>query len=172
MALHWLMALLLTALLILGLYMVALPDVGFDSNKISLILFHKQLGILAFLLVDARLVWRVSNPLPSLVATVPEWQKVLARFVHLSFYGLMFTLPLSGWLMSSASGITVSFFGFFPLPDLIPYDELRYNALIAVHKYLGFSLIALMVAHIGGALWHQFVLRDDTLKRMISVPRD
>ena len=171
MVLHWLMALLLVALVVLGLYMVALPDVGFDNRKIGLILLHKQLGILALMLVVLRLLWRVSNLLPSLVAHLPEWQKVLARFVHLSFYGLMLALPISGWLMSSASGITVSFFGLFQLPDLISYDDREFNELIEVHKYLGFALLACMTAHIGAALRHHFVFRDDTLKRMLSVPR-
>jgi cytochrome b561 len=172
MVLHWLMAVLLLALLVLGFYMVALPDVGFDSKKVNLILLHKQLGILALLLVAVRVLWRMSNILPSLVPHLPEWQKVLARFVHLSFYALMFALPVSGWLMSSASGITVSFFGLFPLPDFISHDELRFKQLIEIHKYLGFALIAFMLAHIGAALRHHFIFRDDTLRRMLSVPKE
>jgi cytochrome b561 len=170
MVLHWLMAALLLVLIVLGFYMVALPDVGFDRKKVDLILLHKQLGIFALLLVAARVLWRMSNILPRLVPHLPEWQKVLARFVHLSFYALMFALPISGWLMSSASGITVSFFGLFPLPDFISYDELRFKQLIEIHKYLGFALIAFMLAHIGAALRHHFMLRDDTLRRMLSVP--
>src|SRR5690349_20845095 len=89
MALHWLMAFLLSALVALGLYMTSLPDVGFDTRKIRLILYHKQLGLLALMLVALRVVWRVGNVLPHLVETIPDWQKVVARFVHLCFYALM-----------------------------------------------------------------------------------
>jgi cytochrome b561 len=174
MVLHWLMALLLTGLVALGLYMTSLPDVGFDTWKIRLILYHKQLGMLALMLVLLRLVWRAGNVLPHLVDSLPEWQKVLARFVHLCFYALMLALPLTGWLMSSATGIPVSLFGLFTLPDLVPYDDRLFHILVEVHRYLGYGLIVCMTAHIGAALRHHFVLRDDTLKKMlpgVAAPR-
>jgi cytochrome b561 len=167
MALHWLMALLLGALVVLGLYMTRLPDVGFDTWKIRLILSHKQLGIVALTLVALRIVWRVGNVLPQLVETLSDWQKVVARFVHLCFYGLMLALPLTGWLMSSASGIQVSFLGLFALPDLVPQDDRLFDTLVDVHRYLGYALIACMAVHIGAALTHHWLLRDDTLKNML-----
>ena len=170
MALHWLMALLLSALVVLGLYMTSLPDVGFDTWKIRLILYHKQLGVLALILVTLRLLWRVGNVLPRLVETLPDWQKVVARFVHLSFYALMLALPLTGWLMSSAAGIPVSVLGLFTLPDLVPYDDRSFHTLIDVHRYLGYALIVCMAADIGAALRHHFLLRDSTLKRMLPGP--
>ena len=92
-ALHWLMAVLLIVLTAVGLYMVRLPDVGFDTTKIMLILYHKDLGMLALALAAVRLAWRVTNTLPRLVEHLPDWQKVVARFVHLSFYALMLALP-------------------------------------------------------------------------------
>src|SRR5215472_10811524 len=92
MVLHWLMALVLSALIALGLYMTRLPDVGFDTWKISLILYHKELGIVALMLVAVRLLWRLGNVVPRLAETLPDWQQVVARFVHLSFYRLMLAL--------------------------------------------------------------------------------
>jgi cytochrome b561 len=167
MTLHWLMALVLVALVVLGLYMVSLPDVGFDKKKVTLILYHKELGILALLLAALRLAWRVGNALPRLVGNLPDWQKVTARFVHLSFYGVMFALPLTGWMMSSATGIPVSFFGLFELPDVVPYNERWFHALIDIHKWLGYALIALFSVHAGAALRHHWVSRDDTLRKML-----
>jgi cytochrome b561 len=166
-ALHWLMALLLSALVALGLYMTSLPDVGFDTWKIRLIIYHKQLGLLAFMLVALRLVWRIGNVLPQLLETIPDWQKVLARFVHLCFYALMLALPVTGWLMSSAAGIPVSALGLFALPDLVPYDDRLFHTLIAVHHYLGYALMICMAAHIGAAFVHHFLLKDSTLKTML-----
>jgi len=167
MALHWLMAILLTALVLLGLYMSGLPDVGFDTRKIMLILYHKELGLLALILAAPRLLWRVINALPRLVETLPDWQKVLARLVHLSFYALMFALPATGWLMSSAAGIPVSFFGLLTLPDFVARDDQLFRMFIQIHKWLGYALITCMLVHISAALRHHFLLRDATLKKML-----
>lgn len=165
-ALHWLMALLLIGLIVLGLYMASLPDVGFDKRKIQLVLLHKEYGILALGLAMLRLAWRVGNALPELVDQLPDWQKVAARFVHLCFYGLMFALPLSGWLMSSAASIPVYCFG-VRLPDLIAHNEYQFQALIQIHKWLGYVLIGFIGLHAGAALKHHFISRDDTLKNML-----
>jgi cytochrome b561 len=167
MVLHWLMALVLTALVVVGLYMTSLPDAGFNTWKIRLILYHKQLGMLALALVAIRLLWRLSNLLPRLVEALPDWQKVVARFVHLCFYGLMFALPVTGWLMSSAAGIPVSVLGLFTLPDLVGHNDRLFHTLIDIHKWLSYALVACMLAHIGAALRHHFMFRDDTLKKML-----
>jgi len=166
-ALHWIMALLLIVLVTLGVYMVRLPDVGFDTKKITLILYHKQLGMLALTLAALRLAWRVTNALPRLVDSLPDWQKVIARLVHLTFYALMLALPITGWLMSSADGFTVSFLGLFNLPDLVSHDENLFRVLAVLHKWLGYALIPLLAIHAGAALRHHFLFRDDTLRKML-----
>jgi cytochrome b561 len=167
MVLHWIMAALIIALLGLGLYMVTLPDVGFDKKKITLILYHKELGVVALVLVALRLAWRFGNRVPRLAENLPEWQKVAARFVHLCFYGLLFALPITGWVMSSATAIPVSFLGWFQLPDLVSRSEHLFQLFIAIHKWLGYALIAFVCVHVGAALRHHFVLRDDTLRKML-----
>jgi len=166
-ALHWLIAALLVALIATGLYMGSLPDAGFDKKKIELILFHEQLGILALTLAAARFAWRLTNRLPALVNTIPDWQKVAARFVHLCFYGLMFALPITGWLMSSAAGIPVSFLGTFDLPDLIVRNDEVFRTFISIHKWLGYALVACFLMHAGAALWHHFIFKDETLKKIM-----
>ena len=164
--LHWVMAAVLIALLAMGLYMVSLPDVGFDTRKIALILYHKQLGLLALALAALRLAWRVGNALPSLAETLPDWQKVIARLVHLFFYVLMLALPITGWLMSSAAGIPVPLFGLFNLPDLVPHDEYLFEAFVEIHRWLGYALVGCIVIHAGAALRHHFLFKDGTLKKM------
>jgi len=164
---HWSMALLVIGLAALGLYMVTLPDVGFNTQKIMLIIYHKELGVLAFVLLATRLTWRVTHILPQLVAHLPDWQQIAARFVHLSFYALLFALPMTGCLMSSAAGIPVSFFGLFTLPDFVHRDENLFQLLIDIHKWLGYVLIFFIVVHAAAALRHHFVFKDDTLRRML-----
>jgi cytochrome b561 len=166
-ALHWLMAALISALVALGIYMVRLPDVGFDIKKIALILIHKEIGIVVLALAAARLAWRQLNPLPRLVETLPEWQKVTAIFVHLCFYALMVTLPVTGWVMSSASGIPVSLLGLFTLPDFVPHSETLFGWLRQVHDWLGYGMAMLICLHAGAALRHHFLLRDQTLRKML-----
>jgi cytochrome b561 len=165
--LHWGMAALLVALIALGLYMVRLPDAGFNTEKITLILVHKALGMLALAIAVLRLGWRWRNALPRLEDALPDWQQVAARFVHLMFYALMFAVPLTGWLMSSAGGYPVPFFSFFNVPDLIGLNEWLFAALIAVHRWLAWMLLFFLVLHAGAALRHHFGLRDDTLRRML-----
>ncbi|MBC8750434.1 MULTISPECIES: cytochrome b [Paraburkholderia] len=164
---HWSMAVLIIGLLALGLYMVRLPDAGFDTRKIVLILYHKEIGFAVLVLLPARLAWRLTQILPQLVADLPQWQKIAARFVHLCFYAMMFALPVTGWLMSSAAGIPVSFFGLFMLPGFLPRDDYLFQRLIDIHKWLAYVLILLIFVHVGAALMHHFVRKDDTLRRML-----
>jgi cytochrome b561 len=166
-ALHWLMATLIVALVAMGIYMVRLPDVGFNVEKITLILVHKEIGVLVLGLAGVRLIWRRFNPLPRLVDTVPEWQKVAAILVHLCFYALMFALPVTGWVMSSAAGIPVSFLGLFTLPDLVPHDDILFGRLGQLHDWLGYSMAGLIALHAGAAARHHFLLRDETLQKML-----
>jgi cytochrome b561 len=165
--LHWTMALLVIGLAALGLYMVALPDVGFNTTKITLVLYHKEFGVLAFVLLAMRLCWRVTQILPRLVESLPEWQKMIARFVQLCFYGLLAALPLSGYLMSSAAGIPVSFFGLGMLPDLVHRDEDLFHRYDSIHQWLAYLLIFLVLVHAAAALKHHFVSKDDSLRKML-----
>lgn len=168
MALHWGMAAVLVALLAIGWYMVRLPDAGFDTRKISIILAHKSLGMAALLLVALRAAWRGVTLLPQLPPEIPQWQQVAARFVHLCFYALMFALPLTGWLMSSAGGFPVYlWFDSFRLPDLIRVDPSLFRFFIDVHRWLAYAFALLLLAHAGAALAHHFLLRDDTLRKML-----
>lgn len=166
-ALHWGMALLIVLLVILGLTMDSLPDAGFDRRKITLILVHKALGMVALAAVLLRLLWRLANALPALVGGPPRWQQVAAHLAHLLLYALMFALPLSGWLMSSAGGYPVTFFGLFTLPDLVPVNEWLFRRLLDLHHWLAYALLALLAVHAVAALHHHVVLRDDTLRRML-----
>jgi len=164
--LHWGMAVLLLILLAMGLYMVALPEVGFDQQKIALILVHKALGLVALAAVLARMVWRTGNALPALAQGLPEWQQLSARVVHLLFYALMLALPLTGWVMSSAGGYPVSFFG-WQLPELVPVNEQHFRFWIELHRWLAYALAMLLVLHAGAALYHAFIRRDDTLRKIL-----
>lgn len=162
--LHWVMALLIIGMLTLGLYMVGVP---ISLEKLQLYGLHKEFGVTVLMLVTLRVLWRWTNITPLLPNTMPAWQKLAAHGAHFALYALMFAMPLTGWALSSAAGLPVSFFGLFTLPNLVaPNDGLRL-LLTTTHKYLAFSLIAVLCAHVAAALQHHFFNKDDILKRIL-----
>jgi cytochrome b561 len=163
-ALHWAVALLICAAFPLGLYMQDLP---LSPQKLRLVSYHKWIGVTVFVLALVRLVWRLTHPAPPLPASVPAWQRRAAAIAHAALYALMLAVPLSGWLMSSAKGVPTVWLGLIPLPDLIGKDEGLGQALRTVHAALNYALLALVLAHVGAALKHRFVDRDDVLARML-----
>jgi len=164
MILHWLMALIIIGLLIVGLYMVDLP---FGMKRLRFYGWHKEFGILILMLVCIRLAWRMGNMTPPMPVEMPRWQHVAAVAVHYAFYFLMVALPITGWMISSASGLSVSFFGLFVLPDLITPNEHWRILLSQIHKWLAYGLIAAICGHMGAALLHHFYYKDDILRRML-----
>jgi len=161
---HWMMAILIIGLIGLGLYMVELP---INLKKLKLYGWHKEYGILVFMLAIMRIIWRFGNPTPLLPNHMKSWEKLAAHGAHYAFYGFMFALPLTGWMMSSATGLPVSFFGLFVLPDLVAANEQWQQLLIEIHKWLGYGLIATIVGHMGAALQHHYYYKDDILRRML-----
>lgn len=159
---HWLLAILIIGLIILGLYMKSLP---INPEKLKLYGLHKAYGFLALALVMFRLPWRLWNITPQL--SLPWWEKIAARSVHWAFYGFMFAMPITGWLMTSAAGLPASFFGWFVLPDLIGPDPVRFLFFKMLHKWLAYGLIVTILMHTSAALKHHFINRDDILRRML-----
>lgn len=161
--LHWIMAILLMYLLLWGLYMVKLP-IGLE--KLKMYGWHKEFGILALMLVTVRLLWRFINTTPAL--NISFLEKIAARAVHWLFYLLMLALPVTGWLITSAAGLPVSFFGLFVLPNLISSDPQSLLLYEEIHKWIGYGLIAILFLHIAAALKHHFINKDNILKRMLT----
>jgi cytochrome b561 len=161
--LHWVMAILMIGLLILGLYMVRLP---ISLEKLKLFGWHKEYGFLVLALAILRLLWRLSNTTPALA--LPMWEKLSARSVHWLFYGFMFALPITGWLITSAAGLPVSFFGLFTLPTVIEPNQELIKIFEDLHQWFAYALIAIMLLHIAAALKHHFIDKDDILRRILS----
>lgn len=161
--LHWLLAAALAANFVLGLTM---SDLTLSPQKLQFYSWHKWAGISLLALVTLRLIWRVLSRPPALLAA-PGWQRHAAKWSHGLMYLLMFAIPLSGWLMSSAGGFTVNYFGVLPLPDLVDKNKVLFEQLKEIHEILNFSLLALVVIHIVAALKHHFMDKDATLRRML-----
>ena len=161
--LHWLLALLSFVALPLGVYMHELP---LSPDKLRLYSYHKWMGITILMLVAIRLAWRLTHTPPLLPQSVAGWQRRTSAIVHGVLYLLMVAIPLSGWLMSSAKGFPVVWFGVLPLPDLIGKDKALGELLAEVHEALNFTMLGLVILHVGAALQHHFIERQPFLQRM------
>ncbi len=164
MSLHWLIALMLFGMFGFGLYMVELP---LSPQKLKFYSYHKWAGVTVFLLVLARLAWRVTHRPPALPAGMPAWQVKAAKAGHHLLYLLMVIVPLSGWLMSSAKGFQTVWFGVLPLPDLLAKDEALGEALLLTHRLLNWFFMLVVAGHVVAALKHHFIDRDGLLSRML-----
>lgn len=162
-ALHWLTALLVIGLAVVGLVMTELPN---SALKVQVYALHKSVGLTVFALAALRLLWRLVAGAPDEIPA-PRLQQLAAKAVHWALYVLLFALPLSGWLFNSAAGFPLKWFGVLALPKLFTgYNpELKHLA-HELHES-GFYLLALLlVLHAGAALYHHYLKKDDTLNRM------
>lgn len=164
-ALHWVMAVLIVCLFALGITMVNIH--GLTPTKLRVVAWHKWLGVTAFALACVRLLWRLFHPAPPLPGSVPRWQRIAARAVEGLLYGLIFAVPVSGYLFSLASGVPVTLFGVVPLPELIGPDVALKAVLRSAHFWLNMTLLTAVTIHALAALKHHFVDHDDVLKRML-----
>jgi cytochrome b561 len=162
-ALHWLMAALILSTFCVGLYM---SDLTLSPTKLKIYSWHKWAGVTAFILVFVRLAWRATHRPPPLPAAMPRWQLFAAHAGHAALYVLMVAIPISGWLMSSAKGFQTVYFGVLPIPDLLAKNKELGDTLRDVHQALNFLMITVVAGHIGAALWHHFIDRDDVLTRI------
>lgn len=167
--LHWLVALIIIGLFVLGQYM---SDLSMSPRKLQLYSWHKWFGVTVFLLVLVRLGWRLTHQPPRLPAQMPKLQQLASHIGHTALYGLMLAIPISGWLMSSAKGYQTVWFGVLPIPDLLGKDKLLGDLLAELHGALNGLLMFIVVIHVIAALKHHFIDRDDVLKRMLPSRKD
>ena len=160
--LHWLSAILVFAGIALGLTMVDLP---LSPQKLRWYSWHKWLGLTVFLFTLLRVGLRLGFQAPAPIA-MPAWQRRAATVTHVLLYLFLLAIPVSGWLYSSASGVSVVYLGLLPLPDLVGPDKALAESLRLVHKTLNYTMFFLLAGHIAGAVKHQLVDRDSLIARM------
>lgn len=172
-ALHWMIV-----AGIIGQYILA--EAGEDRQGASASAFtalnaHTSMGVLILALALIRLVWRWIDPPPAWPVTMRRYEIGLARTVHWTFYALLFAIPITGWALATVDAQPATFFGLFQLPQLrigaqwpIAGGTLNEAQLEEAHEILFNLLMVLAILHIIAALLHQFVKRDNILRRMLS----
>ncbi len=162
-SLHWLTALAVLGMIGVGLWMVGLP---IGRQKLVVYGWHKWIGLTIMVLTLVRLAWRWRHPPPTLPLRLARWEHVLAPAAHALLYLLLLAMPLSGWLMTSAAGLPVFWFGLFQVPDLVGRDPQLFELFRATHHWLSRAVILLLAIHIGAVLRHDVLRRDGVLRRM------
>ncbi|MCE7998026.1 MAG: cytochrome b [Rhodobiaceae bacterium] len=169
---HWFVALLFLGNLALGFYMSDLELS--DPNLFPLYQLHKSFGISIFAIVIARLAWRFIDPPPALPDEMAGWEKIAASLTHLGLYTLLVAMPLTGWIVVSASPINIPTLVF----DMVPVPHIGFivtdpdkDRWLAVgewgHWLLAWTAAAAVILHVAAALRHHFILKDDILRRML-----
>ena len=177
---HWLIVVLILGQGIVGLLMTEMRT---SPDKVQVYALHKSFGLTVLALAVLRLAWRWYAGAPRPVAGMPRWQEFAARASHIGLYGLLFALPLTGWLLNSTAGFPLSWFGLFKLPALAGKDHDLHEWYEETHELLWWVLVALATVHAAAAFYHHLFQRDATLTRMLprrrsggrlttGVPRD
>lgn len=169
--LHWTMAALIVFQLGFGLYMTRVPDL---IARFALTQTHKSWGAVVFALAVLRVGWRLASPTRPALPPMPAWQVRAAHLSHGLLYVFMFLMPISGWLLASASPVQDLLqmqnlvFGTVALPDpFVPGSERLEAGFGLVHRSAAVGLALVLSLHAAAAVWHQGVARDGTLARMI-----
>lgn len=139
-----------------------------DSAEVtqSTLAIHQSVGVTIFILALVRVVWRLTHPAPPLPASTPKSQKIAAALTHFTLYVILFALPVTGYVGLAARGRPITIFGLFDLPNVVARSIRTSAAFQNVHNNLQYFLYALLIMHIGAALYHQFVMKDGLLGRM------
>lgn len=157
---HWIIALLIIVLLFVGLKMADMVD---SPEKFQLYDLHKAFGVTVFGLVALRIMWRWINITPELPS-----HSLASRLSAPVLYLLMLIMPISGVIMSQAGGYPISFFGMFTIPTLFEKNPELGKIAWQIHDYTGKIFIAVIGLHLLAALYHQFFLKNNLIRRMIK----
>ncbi|UTO55129.1 cytochrome b/b6 domain-containing protein [Neoehrlichia mikurensis] len=156
------MAIIIIFLIIVGLYMTAIAP---SNTKSVLYSAHKALGIISMVLIMIRIVSRLSSKIPPYSEVIAPFFIIASRFVHILLYVFMIVMPLSGYMMSSASNKPITMI-FFDFPLILPTNKNLAFVFHKIHILSAYTLIILIILHILGALKHLIINKDNIFQRI------
>jgi cytochrome b561 len=166
--LHWATALLIVTLVPVGLTMVRLEPGSIPNTLYEV---HKSFGLLVFGLALGRIALRLTRGAPPLVPGLPAWQRAAAHGSHIALYILIVLVPVLGWSGTSACCAPVNLFWTIPLTLPVSGGMEVAKRIFALHDAMALTLAGIVLIHVGAALYHHLIRRDDTLRRMLPLGR-
>lgn len=163
--LHWLVALLVVLQFVFIFTAEELPR-G-DELRSMFFRLHFSTGFTVLLLAVIRIVHRFVNPPPDPEYSQPAVVQNVARVVHWLMYVLILALPVTGWMLVGTAGGAIDWYWLVEIPNFVAENEPLHEQLEEVHELLGLTLLAVASLHLLAALWHHFIRKDSTLKRML-----
>jgi cytochrome b561 len=162
--LHWIMAILILPMIIVGFLMVqqGLPR----ALQNTMFILHKNIGVVVLILAVLRVALRLRRTAPPLQASMPAWQRRAAHASHGLLYMLILVMPLSGYIRVRAGGFPIEALDRLGLPTLVPRSDALANAAKLIHEIGAYAIVALLLLHIAAALQHALLLRDGTWARI------
>ncbi len=164
--LHWLVAAAVVGMFALGFWMVDLTYYHAWYKQAPDI--HRSVGVLLFMVMVLRLLWRLGNSRPAALPGHQPWEVVSAHLVHGLLYVLLFVAMISGYLITTADGSAISVFGWFEVPSVTGRIKGLEDTAGLVHYWTTWTIVGLVVIHAAGALKHHLIDRDETLRRMLG----
>jgi cytochrome b561 len=161
--LHWIVFLLLAAQYVVGSIM---PHIGRNTPDESWVAWHLTIGATVLFFIVVRLAWRIAFPV-RLAQGMPLWQERLASATHWLLYLLVLAMVVLGWAAANARGWDVKMFGLVTLPAIAANGARWGHEAGDIHDWLLYVLAAVIGLHVAGALYHQYVLKDDEISRML-----
>lgn len=167
---HWSVALTVYSIFALGLWMVTLGyyDVWYHQAPE----IHKSIGILLFIVMIVRVIWRFVSPPPKPLSSYSRLTRFSAVFAHIALYVMLFTILISGYLISTADGQAIRVFGWFDVPAIVTNLPQQADTAGTVHLYLAWAAVVLSILHALAAFKHHIIDGDVTLKRMLGRSSD
>jgi cytochrome b561 len=161
---HWTVAILVLLMIPAGLVMVqqGIPR----SLQNALFIFHKNMGVVVLLIVIARLMYRRFNPPPPLPESMPHLQRRIAGASHAALYALLVLMPVAGYIRVRAGGFPIEWLDAMGIPTLVPRSDALAEVAKNVHYFGAIAIVALVMLHLGAALFHGMIRRDGIFSRM------
>lgn len=163
---HWLMAILIVGLFVLGIYMVELDY--YDKWYNAAPWWHKGIGMLTFILLVLRIIWITINKKPDALSSYHRWEIIAASVTHYGFYLLLLIISISGYFITTAKGAPIDMFGLFDIPAITSLEKNSAEWTGEIHKISAYIMSVLFFLHVCASLKHHFFDKDITFVRMLK----
>ena len=160
---HWVMVPMVLVQIPVG---IAMTTEAFPSIGNALFILHKGMGSIFLLPVAARILWRLTHPVSTLLPYLPVLERRLAACTHAAIYVLLIVMPVSGYIRTVGDNFPIEMLDWMGIPPLVSDIPDTARVMLLIHKFSAYALATLITAHVGAVMHHALIMRDDTMSRI------